>query len=130
MVANAEAQLPSAATPQATPAALLNPNWCSGVPVSPPPPNFELRPGNWAAARQMCMNVGKTDMGCIYICGYAEDLWRMQKSGRLNQPDSFPSPTDQPQGPFPLPGGSRGYILPAQPAPAPIDPTSGKKTES
>jgi hypothetical protein len=123
MVANAEAQLPPAPTPQATRAALLNPNWCSDVPASPPPPNFELRSGNWASFRQMCMNLS-FDMGCVYTCGYAEDLWRLQKSGKLNQPNTFPSPTDQPQGPFPQPGGSKGYILPAQPAPVPSGPTS------
>src|SRR5260370_23309066 len=123
LVANAEAQLPPAATPQATPAALLNPNWCSDVPASPPPPYFEHHPGAWAEARQMCMNLS-FDMGCVYICGDAQDRWRLKKSGRLNQPNTFPSPTDQPPGPFPLPDGSSGYILPAQPAPAPSGPTS------
>ena len=94
-----------------------NPNWCSDVPASPPPPNFDYgRPGNWAAFRKMCMSAG-AGMGCGYICGFAKDLWRLQKSGRLNQPNTFPSPTDKPQGPFPLPGGGSGFILPVQPAP-------------
>jgi hypothetical protein len=108
----------SANAQQPTPAAPLNPNWCSDVPASPPPPYFEHSPGAWAAARKMCMNVEKNDMGCIYICGNAEDRWRLQKSGRLDQPNTFPTPTDELQGPFPLPGGASGYIQPLQPAPS------------
>jgi hypothetical protein len=123
MVANAEAQLPPAATPQATPAALLNPNWCSDVPASPPPPNFDYRPGEWAYVRKMCM-AKMSDLSCTGFCRNAEDRWRQQKAGLLNQPNALPSPTDKLQGPFPLPGGASGYILPAQPAPAPSGPTS------
>jgi hypothetical protein len=122
IVVNAEAQLPPAA--QATPAALLNPNWCSDVPASPAPPYFEHHPGEWTEARRMCTSARKADLGCAYICGDARDRWNLKKSGRLNKPDSFPSPTDNPQGPFPLSGGASGYILPAQPAPAPSGPTS------
>jgi hypothetical protein len=114
MGANASAQQATAA-PTAAP---RNPNWCSDVPASPPPPNFEHSPGAWAAARQMCMNLS-FNMGCVYICENAEDRWRQQKSGLRNQPNTFPSPTDKPQGPFPLPGGASGYILPEQPPPAP-----------
>jgi len=110
--ATADAQQPTAAAPH-------YPNWCSGVPASPPPPKFDTgHPGHWAAVRKMCMNAKTPEMGCGDICRYAKDLWRMQKSGRLNQPDTFPSPTDEPQGPFPLPGGGSGFILPKQPAPS------------
>ena len=124
MGASASAQQPASATPQPTPAALRNPNWCSQVPASPPPPYFEHHPGAWAAERQMCMNLDKNDRACASICINAIDRWNLQKAGRFNQPDTFPSLTDQPQGPFPLPGGANGYILPVQPAPAPSDPTS------
>ncbi len=110
--------------PLPTPVAPLNPNWCSQVPASPPPPYFEHHPGAWAAERQMCMNLDKNDRACASICINAIDRWNLQKAGRFNQPDTFPSPTDQPQGPFPLPGGANGYILPVQPAPAPGGPTS------
>ncbi len=99
--------------------AQATPNWCSDVPASPPPPTFEHHPGEWAEARQLCMSARKGDRRCRYICADAQDRWRLQKSGRLNEPNTFPTPTDQPQGPFPLPGGGSGYILPEQPAPTP-----------
>src|SRR6266404_2539809 len=104
---------------QPTPSAPLNPNWCSRAPASPPPPQFEHKPGQWAAVRQICMNVRKGDKGCEDICQTAEDLWNLKKSGRLNQPNTWPSQTDKPLGPFPLPGGASGYVVPAQPAPSP-----------
>ena len=104
---------------QATPSAPLNPNWCSQAPSSPPPPQFEHKPGQWAAVRQICMNVRKADKGCADLCQTAEDLWNLQKSGRLNQPNTWPSHTDKPLRPFPLPGGASGYVVPAQPAPTP-----------
>ena len=129
IVANTEAQLPSAATPKAAPAPLLNPNWCSDVPASPPPPNFEHHSGEWTEARQLCMRARKTDLGCANACGDAKESWSQQKAGLLNHPNAVPSPTDKLQGPFPLPGGASGYILPAQPAPAPSGPTSEKKAE-
>jgi hypothetical protein len=122
LAADAEGRTPPTQAPErrSTNSAFpANPNWCSDVPASPPPPNFETgHPGKWAAFREMCMNAKGGNMGCGHICGYAEDLWRLQKSGRLNQPNTFPSPTDQPQGPFPLPGGGSGFILPKQPAPS------------
>ena len=118
---DAEGRTPPTPAPEsqtATSASPTNPNWCADVPASPPPPKFDAgHPGNWAATRKMCMNAKRGEMGCGDICRFAEDLWRMQKSGRLNQPDTFPSPTDKPQGPFPLPGGGSGFILPEQPAP-------------
>ena len=105
-------------SPRPTPAALLNPNWCSEVPASPPPPNLEHHPGDWAALRERCMSTGPDRSGlCSELCQDAKDRWKQQKAGLLSQPSTFPSPTDQPLGPFPLPGGGSGYILPAQPAP-------------
>ncbi len=112
-----------------TPAAPINPNWCSDVPASPPPPNFEHHRGDWTAIRQRCMNVGRRERGCALICADAEERWSQQKAGLLNRPDTFPPTTDKPQGPFPLPGGASGYILPAQPAPTgPIPATSGPQS--
>jgi hypothetical protein len=96
-----------------------NPNWCSDVPASPPPPNFETKPGDWAATRKMCMSAG-AGMACSSLCSGARERWnlrRLQQSGQL-KPDLFPAPTDKPQGPFPLPGGGSGFILPKQPAPS------------
>jgi hypothetical protein len=116
MGANASAQQP-------TPAALLNPNWCSDVPASPPPPNLEQHPGDWAVLWKRCMN-NRSDILCAPLCQSAKDRWKQQKAGLLNQPRTFPTPNDQPQGPFPLPGGGSGYILPAQPAPNPSGQTS------
>ena len=81
VMASASAQQPSSATPQPTPAALLNPNWCSDVPASPPPPYFEHHPGEWAEARQLCMSASKGDRGCAYACENAEERWSLQKSG-------------------------------------------------
>ena len=95
-----------------------NPNWCSDLPASPPPPNFEIRPGDWNAIRKMCSSAG-AGLGCGNLCSGARErwhLWKLQQSGQL-KPNSFPSPTDKPQGPFPFPGGGSGFILPAQPAP-------------
>ena len=90
----------SARAQQPTAAALLNPNWCSDVPASPPPPNLENHPGEWAEIRQLCMRARKGDTGCDYACGGAKERWSLQKAGRLNQPNTFPSPTDKPQRPF------------------------------
>jgi hypothetical protein len=113
--------------PVATPTpAPRNPNWCADVPASPPPPNFEHSPGAWAATRTMCMNAKGGEMGCGYICGNARErwhLWKLQRSGQL-KPNALPSPTDKPQGPFPVPGGGSGFILPAQPVPSVATPNA------
>jgi len=121
MVLSAGAQQPDSGMPQPTHVAPLNPNWCSNVPASPPPPNLEHRPGDWAVLRKRCMN-NRPDELCSILCRNAEERWKQQKAGLLNQPSTFPTPTDKPQGPFPLPGGGSGYILPVQPAPAPGGP--------
>ena len=93
-----------------------SPQWCTDAPASPPPPGFEHRPGGWANVRKMC--AAHRGRGCMWLCELALELWSMKKAGRLNQPDTFPPATDKPQGPFPLPGGAKGYILPIQPAPS------------
>jgi hypothetical protein len=100
----------------AGPTGSVSPSWCQGVPASPPPPGFERHPGDWASVREMC-GAHMYDRGCRSLCMLAEELWSRKKAGRLNQPNTAPSPSSQPQGPFPLPGGASGYILPAQPAP-------------
>ena len=92
-----------------------SPQWCTDAPASPPPPGFEHRPGDWVNVRKMC--VAHDDRGCMWLCELALELWSMKKAGRLNQSNNFPPATDKTQGPFPLPGGAKGYILPAQPAP-------------
>lgn len=110
--ATARAQQSSFAEAQPTPGPLLNPNCCSDAPASPPPPGFDRHPGDWANVRKMSEAHG--DRGCMLLCGFAEELWRRKKAGQINQPNTAPSPSDQPQGLFPLPGGASGYILPAQ----------------
>jgi hypothetical protein len=90
----------------------------SDVPASPPPPNFEIKPGDWSAIRKMCTRAG-AGMGCGYLCSGARERWhllKLEQSGELKS-NTFPSPTDKAQGPFPLPGGGSGFILPVQPAP-------------
>jgi hypothetical protein len=111
---------PPAASPASAP---TNANWCADAPASPPPPGFELRPGDWPNVRKMCA-AHMHDRGCVGLCAFAEELWRRKKAGQPNQPSTAPSPSDQPQGPFPLPGGASGYILPVPPSPTPGDPTS------
>jgi hypothetical protein len=93
----------SAGAQQSTPAAPLNPQWCSGVPASPPPPNLEHHPGDWAVLRNRCMN-NRSDLLCAPLCQDAKDRWKQQKAGLLNDPSSFPAipanpavPTSSPQ---------------------------------
>jgi hypothetical protein len=93
------------------------PQWCTDAPASPPPPGFDRHPGDWANVRKMCE--ARADSGCRRLCALAEELWSRKKVGQMNQPNTFPPATDKPQGPFPLPGGAKGYILPIQPAPKP-----------
>ena len=114
--------------PAASPApAPLNPNWCSDVPASPPPPHYENIPGEWAARRKMCLNATghlawKT---CGDICLRARELWQRAKEGTLDQPSTFPPATDKLQTPLPVPGGGSGYPLPPTPAAAtPVAPES------
>jgi hypothetical protein len=101
-----------------------NPDWCSDVPASPSPPNFDQQRGEWAAVRYMCMHK-RSDRTCGELCQNAEERWRQQKAGLLDRPSTFPSPTDKPQGPFTLPGGAKRYILPMQPAPKVPTPHAG-----
>jgi hypothetical protein len=100
----------------ANPAVPSSPQWCTDAPASPPPPGLEHHPGDWANLRKKC--AAHDDRGCMYICSFAVELWSMKRSGRLNQPNTFRPATDKFQGPFPLPGGAKGYILPIQPNPS------------
>jgi len=120
--ARALAQQP-VATPTPAP---RNPNWCSDVPASPAPPSYDARnrPGAWAAIRRRCINEVGVDSTCMYECQGARELWQRATTGGLNQPLTLPPATNQLQGPLPLQGGAKGYILPAQPVPAPGGPTS------
>jgi hypothetical protein len=102
---------------QPSPAARRAIVWCPDVPASPAPPDFEREYGNWAAVRKRCSRADRNVRDCAYSCMAAKDLWNMKNSGLLDKPDTFPSSTDKLQGPFPLPGGANGYILPAPPAP-------------
>ena len=83
MVSSASAQQPA-------PAAPLNPQWCSDVPASPPPPNLEHHLGDWAILRNRCMN-NRSDLLCAPLCQDAKDRWKQQKAGLLNHPSSFPA---------------------------------------
>src|SRR5271156_635468 len=75
----------SVSAQQPTPAAPLNPHWCSGVPASPPPPNLEHRLGDWAELRKRCMNTGPDRSHlCDALCQDAKDRWKQQKAGLLN----------------------------------------------
>lgn len=128
--ARALAQQP-VATPTPGP---RNPNWCSDVPASPPPPTYDARnyPGAWTAERTRCMNSIGRDITCSDICNGARELWQRAKTGGLNQPLTFPPSTDKPQGPFLEPDGGKIYILPLPPTPAasttPVDPESSAKS--
>ena len=107
MASSADAQQP-------TPAAPVNPNWCSEVPASPAPPEFERRFGSWDAIRKSCSSGLEDIRTCSDLCLGAQELWAMKKSGNLGKSRVTPS-TDKLQGPFPLPGGGNEYILPAFP---------------
>jgi hypothetical protein len=98
-----------------------NPNWCSDVPASPPPPHFENNPGDWAYVRSQCMKKSGFDVSCFNDCLAARERWARAKAGTLNVPEAPKDSTTAPQGPFPLPGGGSGYI-------APLPPGSGDPT--
>jgi hypothetical protein len=108
-----------AQTAAPTPApAPTNPHWCPGVPESPPPPHFEVHPGDWAYTWKVCSSSGlsRSDQ---YVCGgacmYAKERWAASHNPPPESP--FPQSTNVPQGPIPLPGGGEGYILPLLPSP-------------
>ncbi len=94
-----------------------NPNWCSDVPASPPPPGGNFRAAGWASIRQMCTRqLDFTDWEtCMHACQGAEELWQRWKEGDFNQPpiSNWPPPTPNPTKHFqvPLPGGGsvEGY---------------------
>lgn len=99
---------PSAASPTPTP---QNPNWCAGVPASPPPPTFDARYGQgfWPRIREECINGTNLPENCNDVCREAQDLWERWKLGAFNRPTAAnsppptPSPTEHLK--VPLPGG-------------------------
>ena len=114
LVAAAGAQT---ATPTPAPAP-TNPNWCPGVPESPPPPNFEVVRGQWAAIYKECSSLGLPRsrwIGCLHMCGFARGKWATLHNPPPESP--FPQSTNVPQGPIRVPGGEV-YILPLLPPPA------------
>jgi hypothetical protein len=114
--------------PQPIPTSSTRASWCPQVPASPAPPYFDGHYGTWAEANKRCLNVTddhKDQEECGDLCMAARDLWNMKKLGLLDKPDTFPQCTDKTQGPFPLPGGANGYILPCARMPAPTSDSSG-----
>ncbi len=117
-----------ASAQQPTPAAPSNPSWCPGVPESPPPPYFENNPGDWAKYYKACSVDRSTissgdlhdyDKMCGRLCMRARSLWGSSRNPPTENP--YPLSTDKLQGPFPLPGGGSGYVLPGSsfaPSPA------------
>ena len=108
-----------AQTAAPTPAPMpTNPNWCPGVPESPPPPHFENFAGQWAAIYKDCSRLGLPHshwIGCLHMCGAARGSWATSHNPPPESP--FPQSTSVPQGPIPLPGGGEGYVLPLLPPP-------------
>src|ERR1700691_5073738 len=124
--ANASAQQPTAA-PAPAPSTS---NWCPGVPESPPPPHWENIPGGWAQTYKACsadrsmFSPGQRhnmDVECRHACMGAKGSWGTSKNPPST--DTLPLSTGKPQGPFPLPGGGSGYVLPLPSSP-PIPTTS------
>jgi hypothetical protein len=89
-----------------------NSQWCSDIPASPAPPKFD----NWSRVRADCIKGGGRAVDCADACVAARELWKAQREGRLSQAPPMTS-REQPQGPFPMPGGGSGYILPLPPTP-------------
>jgi hypothetical protein len=57
-----------------------NPNWCSDVPPSPAPPDFEIKYGHWDSARKMCTSKWADVRFCADLCLDARQLWNIKKS--------------------------------------------------
>ncbi len=103
-------------TPSATPVP-ANPNWCPGVPESPPPPRWSREA--WAEAYKFCSSPGLSHsqfVGCGHTCMGARGAWGSSKNPPLKQ--MYPLSGNKPQGPFPAPGGGEVYVLPLAPTPA------------
>jgi hypothetical protein len=103
------------------------PKWCSPVPESPPPPRWNAKV--WAGEYEFCSSLipwadrSKWE-GCMHACDAAAGDW-----GTSNNPPpkKIYQSTNKQQGPFHLPGGTTGYILPlpgstAAPAATPAGP--------
>ncbi len=107
-----------AQTAAPTPApAPTNPNWCPGVPESPPPPGWSA--SDWAGFYKSCSSTGlprSALIGCSHVCNGARAAWATSHNA---PPANRYLSTSRPQGPIPLPGGGEGYILPLLPPPGP-----------
>ncbi len=101
-----------AQTAAPTPApAPTNPNWCPGVPGGTAPPYGKFTTGEWASIEHRCSNQGYNHT-CMDMCGAARELWQRWDAGEREKPLTLPQATNRTQGPFLLPGGAKGYILP------------------
>jgi hypothetical protein len=128
---SALAQTPGAG---ATPAA----RWCPEVPQTPPPPHFELHPGDWANIHKYCSSLSRANFPsdfayysawreCANQCALAIDRWGESKNPPP-KPKTVYQSTAKPQGPFQLPGGTTGYILPVPTSTATPDPSSAPES--
>lgn len=104
---------PPAASPTPAP---TNANWCPGVPESPPPPGWST--GEWAAISRQCSAPGHDRILCGRECAAARERWAEYRNPPSPPQTRYPLSTSVPQGPFPLPGGGEGYILPLSSPPA------------
>jgi len=87
----AEGRTPPTPAPQnrlTTSGSPANPNWCPGVPASPPPPHYQAddRPNAWADTEKRCMNVVGVDEMCTEDCQAARELWQRAKEGTSLRP--------------------------------------------
>lgn len=60
---------------------LANPNWCSDVPASPPPPS-KFTAAQWTSIRQRCTASTARDDICRDVCEAARELWQRAKAGQ------------------------------------------------
>lgn len=111
-------------------------SWCPDSPGFPPVRATPTPPGftdwKWAEYVKRCADPGAPPTppndwdavmaekhACAYACVLARA--RLQAQQHPSPPLSSPLPPSGPQqqGPFPLPGGGKGYVLPANPDPTP-----------
>jgi len=74
--------------PQPIPTSSTGATWCRDVPASPPPPDSELRPGNWAYVMKACSSGNPLNFRtCNFICMDARARWarwKRKKSSRTS----------------------------------------------
>ena len=76
--------------PQPIPTSSTRASWCHDIPASPPPPDFELRPGNWAYVMKACSSGNPLEFRtCAEICMDAKIRW-----ARWRKKSSGSSPTN------------------------------------